>query len=40
MVGIKGGSVGISEPDTIADEPRVADANSKNLGILVAKIEF
>ena len=40
MVGIKGGSVGISEPDTTADEPRVANADSKNFGILVATIEF
>jgi len=30
MVGMKGGSVGISELDAIADDPRVADENSKN----------
>lgn len=39
MMGIKGGSVGIYEPDTIVDEPRVVDADSKNSGILVATIE-
>ena len=39
MVGIKGGTVGISELDTTADEPRVADANYKNSGILVATNE-
>ena len=39
MVGIKRGSVGISKLDTTVDEPRVADADSKNSGILVATIE-
>ena len=40
MVEIKGILVGISKLDTTADEPRVADADSKNLRILVATIEF
>ena len=39
MVGMKGVSVGISEPDTIADEPRVADEYSKNSRMLVAIME-
>ena len=39
MVGIKGVSVGISELDTMTNEPRVAYADSKNSGILVATIE-
>ena len=40
MVGIKGGSVGICEPDAISDGPRVSDADSINSGILVATMEL
>ena len=40
MVGMKGGSVGICEPDVIADDPRVADADSMNSGMFVATMEF
>lgn len=39
MVGIKGVSVGIFELDAIADDPRVADADSKNSGMFVATME-
>ena len=40
MVGIKGGSVGIHEPDAISDGPRVSDVDSMNSGMLVATMEF
>jgi len=39
MVGINGGLVGISKLDKIVDDPRVADADSKSSGILVATID-
>ena len=39
MVGMKGVSVEISKLDTTADEPRVADADSKNSGMFVATME-
>lgn len=39
MVGMKGGLVGIYELDAIADDPIVADADSKNAGMFVATTE-
>ena len=39
MVGMKGGLVGIFELDAIAEDPRVADADSKNLGMFVVVMD-
>jgi len=38
MVGMKGVSVGIPELDTIAEDPRVANEESKKLAIFEATI--
>ena len=39
MVGMKGVSMGILELDAIAEDPRVADADSKNSRMFVANME-
>lgn len=39
MVGMKGGSIGISKLGAIEDDLRVANAHSKNLGMFVTTME-